>query len=414
MVRIVVLGLKWLAITLVLAILAVLSLPWLPVASDSLTAGKSKRYLDEYATGFRLDDVPAGLSLPDSVYEARFVMLAEMHGFAKVQDVDLWMIQHLAARKGTRVYLAEINPAQAIAFNRMVLDGDDSAAREVFDQWAEASAQWANKNFFRKLRQITAYNAQLPDEQKIVFVGVDKLGDRRFAERMKALASPATPGFDSLNSLRAINSALLADSLERDDDASRYSNIIPNIEALMQLPGAGFESFYALWGLFHGSKETVNGFEPLAMRLNEVEGLKGKVATVTTVCLQDCFNMMPRQALPAFHGPNGEAYTLLPMDMTNPYFRRMRGAGDIINAMDNRGADVLLVPTAEDRTPYAKGAKLRGTSGYLDMLMPAFAYDAPAAEFTDAMIFLRNSRALEPWAGEAYDVSGQALALSQD
>ena len=124
--------------------------------------------------------------------------------------------------------------------------------------------------------------------------------------------------------------------------------------------------------------------------------------------------MMPRAALPAFHGPNGEAYTLLPMPMDNPYMRRMRGAGEILKAMDDRGADTLLVPTAAEGTPYGKGPKLRATSGYIDMVMPAFVYDAPPAEFTDAIIFLRNSRALEPWAGEAYDVSGQALALSED
>ncbi|NRA31696.1 MAG: hypothetical protein HRU11_15720, partial [Parvularculaceae bacterium] len=111
-------------------------------------------------------------------------------------------------------------------------------------------------------------------DQKIVFVGVDKLNDPAFAKRMKAFANAATPGFDDLASLRAINTALLDDALLREEDASRYANIIPNIETIMQLPGAGFESYFALWGLFHGSKQPVNGREPLAMRLNKIEGLQ--------------------------------------------------------------------------------------------------------------------------------------------
>jgi len=409
-VRIVLSLLKWVFITLALVLVAVIGLPWLPVAKDTLTAGPAKAYLNEYAFGFDIERPDPRLALPDSVYDARLVMLSEMHGFADVQELDFMMVQHLAERTGTRIYLGELSPAQAIAFNKMVLDGDDSAARQVFDIWAKGTFQWGNQQFFDKLRALRAYNQSQPDGSKIVFVGVDKIADREFAATMAGdLGAPLAPGFETLGNIRDINQVLLADALARSEDAGRYANILPNIETMLAMPGGEDETFYALWGMFHGSKKTINDAKPLAMRLNESSGLKGAVATVTVVCIQECYNMMPAIAVPGIDGPNGEEYIIFPMAVDNPYFRRLRGAGEIVAAMEDRGADALLVPTAEEGTPYAEGPRLKGTSGYLDMILPSFVYDASPAEFTDAVIFLRNSPALEPWSGDVYDISGRAL-----
>ncbi|MEM9840924.1 MAG: hypothetical protein AAF830_17480, partial [Pseudomonadota bacterium] len=126
---------KWLGILILLGIVALLGLPLIPVAKDAVSAGAAKTYINEYGYGFDVNDEALVLDLPASVTEAQFIMMGEMHGFADTQKLDLMMVKRLADQLGMRIYIGEMSPAQAIAFNAMVLDGDDTMAREVFDYW---------------------------------------------------------------------------------------------------------------------------------------------------------------------------------------------------------------------------------------------------------------------------------------
>ncbi|MEM1379692.1 MAG: hypothetical protein AAGH41_03605 [Pseudomonadota bacterium] len=401
-----------LGLVLLAAIVALIGWPLTPVVQDAATAGKANTYLDENAVAVDLDADGAEFPLPDGLATAQFIMLAEIHGYAMPQAIDLMMVKKLAAERGMRAYLAELSPDQAIAFNAMVLDGDDTAARAVFDAWGERSAQWGNKEFFAKLEAITAFNAQRPDDQKIVFIGTDKPTDLEFAEQMLGQLDPSVDAnFSSLANVRAINGLLLDEAMTRPDNASRYSHIVPGMAMVADLPGAEDEVFYALWGLFHGSKVLVNGAKPLAHRLIE-NGTFAGVGTISTLCLENCFNLLPAYGLPVeqLRGPDGEEYTLLPMSYENPYFVRIRGASELRTVMDARSSDSVFVPLTEEGSPYLEGARLSVTTGYLDLLIPTFDYEGAAGEASDAVFVMRNVPGLTPWSGSAFDISGQALA----
>ncbi|MEM9840900.1 MAG: hypothetical protein AAF830_17350, partial [Pseudomonadota bacterium] len=275
--------------------------------------------------------------------------------------------------------------------------------------WGRENAQWGNKEFYAKLKAIAAFNADRPDAEKLVFVGVDTVYDRPFAERMlETMNAQVEAGFGSLDSVRAINGLLLDSALERSENSSRYANILPAVRDVTDLPGAEDEVFYALWGLFHASKVTIGGSKPLAYRLNTDGALEENVAVVLTQCISACFNMMPALALPGpLQGPDGENYTYLPMGLDNPYTARLRGVDTVMKAMDERGATALFLPLAEERSPYLEGEKLVKTTGYFGALFSFLEYDGPAGEMADAMIFHRSTPPLTPWAGEGYDISQQ-------
>ena len=399
--------LKGLGLAVLLTVLTSLVLPFLPVLKDQFGKGPYRAYLADNGVTLDLAASEGGFQFSDAFYDHQLIILAEIHGFADVQTLDLALLKHLHRINGTRVYLAEINPAQAMAFNDFVLEGDDRLAREVFDAWSVRSAQWANREFFSKLQAIARFNATMPDDEKIVFIGVDKTWNDDFLNRMiERPARALSPGFGSLEAIRAVNTWLLRQALARDEDTSRYDHILPNIEAILMLPAAKETSFYGLWGLYHGSKVAVNETRPLAMRLNEQGGVwAGEVATVASLCIVGCYNMMPAQGLPApFQGENGEAYSVIPMTFNNPFLTRVRGIGEAVDVLGDE--DALLVELSRPDTPYNRGTRLTKQSGLLASIQK-FEYGGPAAEANDAVILHQGSEALTPWKGKAFDVSRQ-------
>lgn len=391
---------------IVLAVLLLAGLPWVPVAKDQFGSEPYREWLAEQKQAIDLDQQREVIDLPAQFGDARFVMLSEMHGFADVQRVNLALLRELNDEHGVRTYLAELSPAQAMAFNAMVSGGDDALAREVFDQWSETRTQWGNREFFAKLRAIAEDNDRRPEDERVYFVGVDKEGHDEWAAKVVSeLGGEGDPAFGSLAGVQAINRELAELEGEREDSPSRYDSILPNIDAIMQVEGAGDETFYGLWGLFHGSKRAVNGSEPLAMRLDAADGpFAGKVLAVGTLAIDWSFNMMPAQALPGFwQGPNGEPYSLVPLSYDHTYFGRVRGVNDIAAAMGDDRAAMFRI--SGEGSPYAQGPRLTDASGIFPM-MQGFEYGGPAAEVMDYLVVLRGSPALTPWKGETYDVTG--------
>ncbi len=388
----------------VVAAAGALGWPYWPVLQDQFGSQRYRTWLADHRTDLDADTGASAIAFDDAVYDARFVMLSEIHGYRAVQAIDLALVSHFAETGPARTYLAELGPDQALAFNYFLETGDDLPARAVFDAWAEDTAQWANREFFSKLQALRALNASLPEARKVWFIGVDRIAD---ADRLAALSPPASTrsraGIDGYEAVQALNAELGARSLARREDASRYTHILENIEAAADLDRP--RHFYGLWGLFHGAKTTVNGAAPLAMRLDGEGGaFENSVVTMTTICIDGCFNMMPARAMPAFLNPADEAdYLHLPMSYDRPLMQRARGVNDIRAAMGEARISAFRV-TGTD-SPYAGGERLSALSGYL-MLMQGFDYGGPAAEVTDYFVAMRGSAGLSPWRGAVRDVTG--------
>ena len=391
---------------LVLGIAGIFALPQWPAIQDRFGSGPYQAWLYDNRAEINVAEGEAFASFDPQVYQSRFIILSEIHGYRAVQAIDLAMVRHLATTGPARTYLAELGPEQAMAFNLYLATGDDGPVRAVFDAWAEQTAQWANVEFFQKLGALRALNASLPEDRKIWFVGVDKPSNfNRLAELTATESEASSAGFDSYDSVQALNVELGRLALERPEESGRYDHILPNIEHLVSVdPG---RHFYGLWGLFHGTKTTVSGADPLALRLNRDGGsFEGSVTTFTTLCLEGCLNLMPARGMPTFlHGDGNPDYLYLPMSFDAALLQRARGSNDVRASLGD--ADIAAFKITGPDSPYNDGPRLSELTGYLTM-MQSFEYGGPASEVTDYFIAMRGSAGLTPWSGSVHDVSGNA------
>ncbi|MEQ8406259.1 MAG: hypothetical protein RKE49_14280 [Oceanicaulis sp.] len=391
---------------IMLGIAGIIAWPFIPVVQDRFGGAEHRAWLEDHRTEIDLGAADAGFDFGPEVHGARFVVLAELHGYRAVQALDLALLEHFTENGPARTYLAELSPGQAFAFNQMVSGGDAAPARAVFDAWAQTQAQWANQEFFQKLERIRDLNASLPENRRIWFVGVDAPVDREgLAELVAANAETGVePGFDSYAAVQALNVELGRDALQRES-SNRYVHILANMETAAGLDPQ--RAFYGLWGLFHGSKTTINGSDPLALRLNREGGVfEDSLASLTTLCVEGCLNMMPARAMPeVLHGDGDPDYIYIPNNFDNVMLARVRGVNEIKAAAGE--ADIAAFRINGEDSPYADGVRLSALSGYL-MLVQGWEYGGPAARVTDYYIVMRNSAGLTPWSGTVHDVTGAA------
>jgi len=201
----------------------------------------------------------------------------------------------------------------------------------------------------------------------------------------------------------AVNQTLLEANAERVDEKSRYRHILPNAAQMeAALPDA---KFYGLWGISHINKIGVNGSPSLAHYFNSgtekiSPTFENSVATVNTICVEACSNMMPSGFLPGIPKPkNGEPYTEIPMNFDNAWMFRTRGIGAAKSVMGD--APNMMFDINNANSPYMKPPALVGSSGYMSMNRK-FHIDGSAEENYDAIILMNGSSALKPIKGKAF------------
>lgn len=376
----------------------VISLPWFPVIKDSFAAKPQKEYLYKNNVTIDLTKADGNFVFDDDFYQNRLFLLGEMHGYARVQAIDLALLAHLNKKLGIRFYMAEIDPATAIIFNHYLRTGDEKNLLNVFEIWHdERQSQWGNLDFLEKIRAVKELNASLPVEHKIRFIGVDGPTKEKFLSMAQALPSVEN------DASYAVNQTLLEVNAERADETSRYRHILSNVAQMeATLPD---ENFYGLWGISHINKVGVNGSASLAHYLNNgtekiPPTFKNSVATVNTLCVKACSNMMPSGLLPGIPKPkDGEPYTEIPMNFDNAWMFRTRGVGAAKSVMGD--APNMMFDLNNANSPYLKPPALVGSSGYMSMIRN-FHIDGSAEENYDAIILMNGSSALKPIKGEAF------------
>ncbi|MDA8708046.1 hypothetical protein N9M10_01605 [Hellea sp.] len=389
---------KWLGLGLLLGVFLIFALPWFPVITDTLSRKKQINYLTENSVALDLSKADGGFAFDDDFYSNQLFMLGEMHGYARVQNLDLALLTHLNERLGVQYYMAEIDPATAMIFNYALRTGDDEALLKVFDIWyKERQSQWGNINFLEKLRSIRDLNATLPEAQKISFIGVDGPPKEKFIALAQSLPASEESTADT------VNQELLKASLARSDSAGRYAHIINNVGLMKEaMPDT---KFYGLWGISHIQKVGINGFTSLSSFLNKgtdkiPPAFENSVATIHTLCVADCSNMMISGILPGVPKPeNGEPFTEIPMSFDNTYLFRTRGIGAAKSVMGN--TPNMLFDMNNPGSPYMEGSALVGSTGYMSMIRN-YHIDGAAAENFDALILMNGSLALQPIEGKSF------------
>ena len=233
-------------------------------------------------------DGPVGggvtFSFPADFYGSRLFLLAESHGSAAPQVLDLELLTHLNARIGLATYLAEVDPVQGERLNAYLESGDEAILKGVFDFWSESGAQWGNTAFEAKVRGIRALNQTLPVERRIRFIGVDAVQDWALlkdwiVERGGVVDTAAWDGGGA--QARAALALTALDGKAEDAPGRRLTHQLRLIAAGTDRESAIFETYaeavrsgelgdrpaYGLWGLFHAMQGAVNDALPFAARV---------------------------------------------------------------------------------------------------------------------------------------------------
>ena len=394
--------LKWLVFTVLGIIAGFLIIPLIGPQMDGMGAAKRAMWLIDNSV-FQGDEITSmELGFPDEFYDNQVYLFGEIHGYATPQQVDLTLLKHLNQKTGLRLYLAEIDPAQAIAFNYYLESGNDTFAKEVFDLWAEQEAQWANKEFFEKLTQLREYNLTLKASNRIRFVGVDQLHNNDFALKVLDFQWPVS-NLPWSRQVYSLNFSLLNSALSPvETNPSRYTSIMGNIEMVLNRQGFQEEQYYGLWGDFHSYKTLVNeGIKPLAYRLGEIAQLQGKVVNLTALYGPGSFAMMPSAALPeVLIPPSGEPYVLIPMGSDNPYLHYLSGLKDLKTAANGNSINIFNIDGPE--SPYMEGKRLIEYSGAY-ALADGLTLEGTASDALDYVVYFEGAAPLTPWQGDAYD-----------
>ncbi len=388
--------LKWLAIVIVIAIAAIAGLPWIPVGQDALTGGPFKAHLEKSAVALDLDSRDAAFTFEDDFYDKSLILMGEIHGIAAAQTLDLALLTHLSENTWLCGYVAELDPAQAWAFNHFLNTGDDRHANTVFDAWAANDAQWGNREFRAKLDGIRDLNATLPAEDEIRFIGVDRIQDRALAESLREAAPiDVRPQID----------AALA---RAEAVTARYPIIMENMQAVADAAPTGC-TYYGFWGFFHAVKATVTpDLEPMAKRLNADGGaFAGAVGTITLSYVMS--EMLVPSATAGPLAQEGADMSPIPFSEDTAYLYYTRGIGEAVKAADRvhgGGGPVFqggapratLFRLAGDDSPYAPGVKrFHRTSGYLEMLVGSVEMVKGEGPRSDYVIVLEGSGPVTDW-----------------
>lgn len=220
-------------------------------------------------------------SFPAPFYEGRLFLVGESHGSAAPQVFDIELLRHLNERIGLADYVAEIDPVQAVHFNRFLDSGDEAQLSRVFDLWNTGS-QWANVAFEGKLRAMREFNLSLPQARRVRIHGLDAIQDWPLLSQWldERGAAPEAAAWRAAQG-GAARARLAADALARVADSAEDRYLLAALEAIAG--GAGREAVIVsnyrhlvtegalqqrpaqgLWGAFHVLQARVNGAAPFA------------------------------------------------------------------------------------------------------------------------------------------------------
>lgn len=380
----------------------------------------------------------AGFSLFDNeFYKNQLFLLGETHGFKNTQAVDLALLKHLNQRIGVRYYIAEVDPTKAYYINQYLQTGQDSTLRLVFVSWIAETMQWANRDFFRKIQAIRAYNQTIPAKKRIRFVGIDEVQDRQLIARQltELLENQSiktdSPRLDSLVTLLrttpqksdtlaaqvALNwlaqiknhpvdyrkwpaetltelCATLQTLAYRKTIRSREKTIFTTFRDALVRYNLTNEKLYGFWGVAHVWQAPLADGRLKFAGMIQASDLPMKGKTVSITCSYvDSFMMVPSQYLPPFWQEKGKVYSRVDKFNSNGPMMTVSGTDELIKQSRPNTLTLFKLPgTAAGKAPI--------TATY-SPFMPAdqrYNFDParPTTDYFQYIVLIRNSEMTEP------------------
>ena len=374
-------------------------------------------------------------------YQNQLFLVGESHGVQKPQELDFAFFKHLNERAGVRYYVAEVDFVKAHYLNEYLKTGNDSTLMRVFNSWIRQQAQWANRDFVRKIQRIRAWNQTLPANRTVQFMGIDAVHDKSLTAaylteklRGKKLSPAARLLTDSLlvrltssrpDSLAAkaaldwLNAAqtnptdyrkVLGTDFEPVQHVimnvsylktipSRENTIVRNFKALYDRLNLRNQKLYGFWGYWHVLQaptvcdKSGRCVHPMATQLRESDlPLHDRIVSITCSYV-DCKNMVPTMFLPAMMQQAGKRY--VGIDAFNNDGQMMHSGGIELLKTASRANTLTLFKLAGSEygaTP------IKMTYSNFMPLGQQLQYEPtrPATDYFQYVVLVRNSDMTEP------------------
>lgn len=392
------------------------------IASIALLNSCSKstyvNYLKENTEVVKMTDSLHFKSLDADFYNNKLFFVGEVHEVETSPRIDFALFTQLHDKIKIDTYLAEMDLAQAYYLKQYLEGSDQLELEEILEKWfvyiGTVSHQYRNK--WVKMR---AYYAQLPEDSKFEFLGLDKVYDFKLVKRLLKEKLPAAyhAGIPedkkeliawSQNSLSAI---IASEDLKlKPVDVTLLKNIQFNlsnhskIRSRDQFMYENFKRYHAqnqwdtekLYGGF-GFAHTLQAYNyTLAGKIKKDLSLPYANAIVSMNALYvDSHLTVDSSSLPRFMQDKGNDFTRFKYSQDNRLFMYIQGIADYKKV--TKPNSISLLKLNAENSPYLtsdRGTKIKKLitiwEGY-DILE-----GTSTTDYAQYIFFVRNADWIKP------------------
>lgn len=397
--------------------------------TNIVLAQKTKRYLNANKEVLNTSEMEKIKSLEND--NSQIILLGENHGFKEPQNIDYVFLKYLNKYVGFKYYLAEIDYFQAYYFNKYLEKGDDSLLKLVFNVWHENSSQWANIDYFTKIKKIRTLNQSLSVDKQIKFIGADKIqssktlklyliellqninyseGTNVYIDTLHKLCLKEKKNLnefiqfvpklkDDITKIPAIYKNILKHRLFDFNyslnqiiifkTTNRDSLIAENFKTIIKENNLEKEKFYGIWGYYHIFQNEINHDFGLA-------GLLKKEFTITSIAIQSsqCNMMVPSQYLPKIARKKDSRYNYSKIPNNDGIMFSTTGIKSLKNTSKKNSSTIFKLNA--EHSPYFKGLSLVNINKLFGQGLKSTNKKLNTIDYFQYVILIRNSDAVTP------------------
>lgn len=143
-----------------------------PSQIDNEFTELAREFLSNKGINLDLNNDNTFVAIPDSiVINNEIIFTGESHGVKESLDIELNLLKYLNRKYKTRYLLLELGYSTSQLLNNYLETGNKEILNNIF-KWLEGTYYWTNEQY-KKWIDLYEYNKLLPDDEKIICVGVD-------------------------------------------------------------------------------------------------------------------------------------------------------------------------------------------------------------------------------------------------
>ena len=320
-------------------------------------------------------------NLNPEFYSNNIFLTGEIHEVESSQKIDFSLFKHLNQKINVKIYLAEMDIAQAYYMNKFIQNSTDLDLKTILNKWVVYIGRY-NKDYYEKWNNYKKLYSSIPDERKFKIVGIERISDfellhKLLFEKLSAFKVKIPSKKNNLilwgvnelpniiytynNSLELEDIELLNDIhfnlAEYNSDENRDERMFQNFKHYYLDNNWGNKKLYGCFGFFHTLGGETNTF---AGKLNNSEqlSLKDKIISMNGIYV-DSYLTVLSESLPELMKDNGK-FTRFRFSYDNMLTMYIVGIEDFKRATSENSISLLRLNG--ENSPYKKS--LRGTDNF--------------------------------------------------